>query len=219
MFKRISEIVYGVIVCAIAIFGTVHLITGCGTIPPPPPGQRVLITDKANVRPEAFLVGQDGVVHAVPAPVNTLNGAIGDMVKQKFVGKDATLTSEEWLVPTLVPGSTEIFLDVGGIQDLLNPATSSLVTELAGKVLPAAAAPWVGPLAMFLPLLIPNFRKNGINAIQRVVPGVASPDSTETGTIPQVSDFQKAIVDLAKAITLHPPDPATVPVVAKPLNG
>jgi len=220
MFKKIGEFVFAVVVCAITAYGAVHIVTGCvGGAPMPPPGQRVLITERDNVRPEAFVTQQDGQANAVVAPVETLPGSIGGLIKQKFEGKQAILTSEEWLNPTLVPGSTEIFLDVGGIYDLLNPATSELVTGLAAKVLPAAVAPWVGPLAMFLPILIPRFRKNAVNAVTRVVPGVQSPDPSEKGTIPDVSDFQKAIVDLAKAITLHPPDPATVAPVTKPLNG
>ena len=223
MFKKIGEWIFIATVLAITAFGAVHIVNGCGALPPaPPPGQRVLITNKENVREEAFVTQPDGHAAAVIAPVETLPGTIGGLVKQKFAGKVAVLTSEPYLKDPLVPGTTEIFLDVGGIYDLLNPATSDIVTQLAAKVVPAAAAPWIGPLAMFLPLLIPNFRRNTFNAVTRVVPGMTGPDATDKGTIPDIHDFRAAVTDLAQAITLQQPDatnyarPATAP--AK-LNG
>ena len=220
MLRNIGEFVFAVIICAIAAFGAVNIVTSCmGTGEAPPPGQRVLITEKGNVLDEAFITQSNGQANAVIAPVETLPGSIGEMVKDNFAGKVAVLTSEPWLKPEQIPGSTHLFLDVNGIYSLINQSAPELVTQLAGKVVPTAVAPWVGPLAMFLPLLFTNFRKNGVNAIKRVVPGVQSPVASESGKIPTISDFQKAFVDLAKAVTLHAPDPATVTPVTAPLNG
>jgi len=208
MFKKIGEVIFIAVVLCITAFGAVHIAQGCiGTPPaPPPPGQRVLITEKDNVKPEAFVTQADGQAAAVVAPVDTLPGSLGGLVKNKFTGKEAILTSEPWLKDTLIPNSTIIYLDVRGIYDLINQTAPDLVTQLAAKVVPAAAAPWIGPLAMFLPLLIPNFRRNTVNAVTRVIPGVSGPDASDTGKVPDIHDFRQAISDLAQAVTLQKAD-------------
>jgi hypothetical protein len=178
-------------------------------------GQRMVLTSKDNVTPEALAIPGE----VVELKAEDLRGDVGQGLKDLFESRGSTpvITVESNLKPLPTDPTVQkpilVILDRQTTEELFSSDFVQILLSTIGVNLPGPWQPYAIALGGILGLFNKRFRSHATTAAKRTVPGIQGPNND--GRIPNLNDIGEGIVDAVKAITFRP----IPPNAEKPLNG